>query len=673
MPTDSTRGVLEALWSPVFSEATTVLACCWILFSVMRYLRGYRTILHTSERSNGEQALREKELSIHSSDRRLAEIMHGMTEACFAVDEKWRFTFVNDRSEGLLHHRREEMLGRSIWEVFPKLAGTPMEQKYRHAMTERMPVAFEIFFPLAERWLDIRLYPTAEGLAAFLLDIHDRKLSEDALRESEARYRGTLDRMMEGCQIIGRNWRYLYINEVAAKHGRRPAAELIGKTMMECYPGIESTALFASIKRCMHEQHSEYMENNFVYHDGSQASFQLGVQSVPEGVFILSLDITERKRAQAALQQSRQEFEDLFDNAPVGYHQVDAEGKLARINQAELKMLGYAKEELIGQFVWRIAADEKLSREAVQAKLAGSLPPVAFERLFRRKDGSTFPVLIEDRLVKNEAGDITGIRAIIQDITEHKQAEENIRRLNAELEDRVVERTAQLESANKELEAFSYSVSHDLRAPLRAVDGFSQAVMEDFGPALPPEGVHQLQTIRQSAQRMGELIDDLLTFSRLSRQTLRKQSIETEALVRAVLADLESKGDGRKIEIRVGGLPACEGDPALLRQVWINLLSNALKYTRKRDRTLIDIGSTSNAAEMIYFVRDNGTGFDMRYAHKLFGVFQRLHRAEDYEGTGVGLAIVQRVIHRHGGKVWAEAKMDEGATFYFTLAGENKL
>ncbi len=195
--------------------------------------------------------------------------------------------------------------------------------------------------------------------------------------------------------------------------------------------------------------------------------------------------------------------------------------------------------------------------------------------------------------------------------------------------------------------------------------------MEDFGSMLPAEGQRQLQVIRESAQRMGELIDDLLAFSRLSRQPVSREKIQTEQLVRAALVDLKNECDGRQIEIKVGELPPCDGDPALLKQVWANLLSNALKYSRKREHAVIEIGCVKQEGELVYFVRDNGSGFDMRYAGKLFGVFQRLHRAEDYEGTGVGLAIVQRVVHRHGGRVWAEAAVDRGATFYFTLAGES--
>jgi light-regulated signal transduction histidine kinase (bacteriophytochrome) len=256
---------------------------------------------------------------------------------------------------------------------------------------------------------------------------------------------------------------------------------------------------------------------------------------------------------------------------------------------------------------------------------------------------------------------------LVNDITERKRVEEQIRQLNAELEERVVKRTAELEAANKELEAFSYSVSHDLRSPLRTVDGFSQAVLEDYGTKLPEEGRRYLQTIRQGAQRMGTLIDDLLTFSRLSRLPLHKQTVDTAKLVRDSLDELDSERQGRKIDMCISELPRCHGDPALLKQVWMNLLSNALKYTRKRATAVVEAGCHSDNGEDIYFVRDNGTGFDMQYVDKLFGVFQRLHRADEFEGTGVGLAIVQRVVHRHGGRIWVEAAVDRGATFYFTL------
>jgi signal transduction histidine kinase len=236
-----------------------------------------------------------------------------------------------------------------------------------------------------------------------------------------------------------------------------------------------------------------------------------------------------------------------------------------------------------------------------------------------------------------------------------------------ELEQRVRARTAELEAANRELEAFSYSVSHDLRAPLRTVDGFSQAVLEDYGPHLPDDARRQLGLIRAGAQSMGALIDDLLAFARLSRQPLQAREVNMNRLVADCRAELAAELAGRSVEFRIADLPDAVGDPALLKQVWLNLLANALKFSRRRSPAVIEVGSAQDQGIAVYHVRDNGTGFDMRYAPKLFGVFQRLHRAEDFEGTGVGLALVQRVVHRHGGRVWAEAAVDRGAAFYFTV------
>jgi signal transduction histidine kinase len=256
------------------------------------------------------------------------------------------------------------------------------------------------------------------------------------------------------------------------------------------------------------------------------------------------------------------------------------------------------------------------------------------------------------------------------------------RNLNDELELRVLERTGQLEEANKELESFSYSVSHDLRAPLRAIDGFSRILLEDFAASLPEEAKAYLKLVRDNTRQMAQLVDDLLAFSRLGRLALTKQTVDPAKMVRWCLADMQKEQEGRQVEIVISDLGSCQADPTLLKQVWTNLLSNALKYTRKREAARLEIGcrteprpsTLENASrtsglgtETVFYVKDNGAGFDMKYAHKLFGVFQRLHRAVDYDGTGVGLAIVQRIINRHGGRVWGEAQLNQGATFSFTL------
>jgi light-regulated signal transduction histidine kinase (bacteriophytochrome) len=235
-------------------------------------------------------------------------------------------------------------------------------------------------------------------------------------------------------------------------------------------------------------------------------------------------------------------------------------------------------------------------------------------------------------------------------------------------EESLRERTAELEAANQELEAFSYSVSHDLRSPLRAIDNHARVALET-SPLL--DRVEQaLQSIRETAQQMGQLVDDLLAFSRLGRQPLKKRRTDPVPLVRLVLEELRDEQEGRSVEISIGELPVCEADPNLLKIIFTNLVHNALKFTRKRDHVCIEVGFQANGDRPVYYVKDNGIGFNMQFTQQLFGIFQRLHRDDDFEGTGVGLAIVQRIIHRHGGQIWAEAELDKGATFYFTLMEE---
>jgi signal transduction histidine kinase len=257
--------------------------------------------------------------------------------------------------------------------------------------------------------------------------------------------------------------------------------------------------------------------------------------------------------------------------------------------------------------------------------------------------------------------------ALAAEVGERKRAEAAVQRLNAELEQRVRQRTAELEAANRELESFAYAVSHDLRAPLRAVDGFGRKLETGFAVQLGDEGRRQIRVIRNNAVRMGRLIDDLLAFSRMGRRSMTCAPVDMEALARGAIADARAAEPERAIEVDVGTLPAATGDAAMLRQVWGRLLSNAVKFTRPRPEARVEMGGREDGAELVYWVRDNGVGFDMQYADKLFGVFQRLHGMDEFEGTGVGLALSERIVHRHGGRMWADAQPDAGATFFFTL------
>jgi light-regulated signal transduction histidine kinase (bacteriophytochrome) len=253
------------------------------------------------------------------------------------------------------------------------------------------------------------------------------------------------------------------------------------------------------------------------------------------------------------------------------------------------------------------------------------------------------------------------------EIAECKEAQKQLRNCISDLEQQLTERTTELQAARHELDSFTHSVSHDLRAPLRAVGGFSRMLLQDFGPHLPPEGKRLLNVVTSSAEQMRQMIDSLLKYSRLGRRAPSIQSVDVSALVQQVVEELREAEGGRRVEVQVAELPRCKGDPALLKQVFVNLLSNAIKFTREKDNPRVQVGFQQQPGGKVYFVRDNGAGFDMRYADKLFGVFQRLHDEGQFEGTGVGLSIVQRIVHRHGGKVWAKAEEGKGATFYFTM------
>lgn len=475
------------------------------------------------------------------------EVFHKGHDAIYVFDpETWDIIDVNDNACQIMGYTRAELMADAdmSFDVSNDDYGF---RKFKHRLIDAASgntQTFEWIVGPEHKWFEVSLKEAdiagRKTVLAFFKDIDNRKSTEDKLVASERRLRYTLDHMLEGAQIVDFNWRYLYVNDTLVVQGKYPREELLGKTMMEMYPGYEQTKVYGYIKRCMDERVSFHIENEFRFPDNSIGWFDLSIQPVPEGVFILSVDITERKRAEA-----------------------------------------------------------------------------------------------------------------------------EIRKWNDTLEERVADRTIQLTEANKALESFSYSVSHDLRSPLRVISGYADILEEEYYATFDEEGKRLLSIIRHNARKMGNLIDDMLAFAKLGNAELNREYVNMSELIREVWNELNE--DSSMAALKMGVLNDTWADKSLLRQVVVNLISNAIKYSSKVAEPVVTVTSEEKDGELVYAVQDNGDGFDMQYADKLFQVFRRLHRDSEFEGTGVGLAIVAKLVGKHGGRVWASGEVGKGATFYFSL------
>ena len=499
-----------------------------------------------------------------------------------------------------------------------------------------------------------------------------RRQNEHSLRASEARFRGLLDSAPDPIVIVDQADCIILVNVQAGKTFGYTSEELLGQSVEILIPVRFQKAFMTNPNWYIADPGTHAMEENAELYglrkDGSELPVEISRSPLKtdQGMLITIIirDITARKEAEEAQRRVQTRYQELVHNLPVGVcrNTSGKNGRFLEVNQAMLDIFeATSLEELLACPLDDIYCDSD-ARLAFLEDVMRKGHANSEELSLKTLRGREFHAAVTTAMKRDENNDIY-FDGIIEDISARKKSEHRIQRLNASLH----ARSTELEATNKELEAFSYSVSHDLRTPLRAMDGFSRTLLKDYGDQLDERGRDRLDRIRAAAQRMAALIDDLLKLSRVSRTELKRERVDLTQLANKVMTSLQGAEPDRALRFIVQSGLVARGDVPLLQVVLENLLGNAWKFTSKRSEATIEIGSKTDGDDIVYFVRDNGAGFDMAYADKLFGAFQRLHDARDFPGTGIGLATVQRVIHKHGGRIWSESAVDEGATFYFTV------
>jgi PAS domain S-box-containing protein len=679
-------------------------------------LRGFSKVARDiTEVRRAEQAVQESLATAKAALKDLADQKFALDQhAVVAVtDLEGTITYVNDKFCAVSQYSRDELIGQNHRilnsgqhpkEFFRKMYDTIANgEVWQGEIRNRAKDG-------SFHWVDATILPLLDGngkprqYMAIRTVITQRKEAEQALRESEERFQALANGIPQLAWMAEADGHIFWYNQRWYDYTGTTLEEMQGWGWQSVHDAKLLPQVLVAWKEAIDAGAPFEMEFPLRGADGAFGTFLTRVVPVKDGAgqvtrwFGTNTDISERKQSEERMKGLAEELagsrlaletqtlmlQSVLDSMGEGLVAADEQGRFIIWNPAATKILGLGAADLPGQ-EWTSHYGVYLQDTVTpfppdQLPLARAIRgEVCTAQMFVRNPALAQGTWIEvgGGPLKDKNGAVRGGVIAFRDITQRRADEREIRNLNNQLEQRVVERTAQLQVANKELEAFTYSVSHDLRAPLRHISGFSKMLSEEYGSNLPPAAQHQLQRILEGTRRMGALVDDLLNLARLGRRDLSVQTSELKLIVNEVLAELEPDCEGRQIEWKIGDLPSVECDPGLIKQVFQNLLLNAVKFTRPRAQAVIevgqDVGQKDEAGRSAVFVRDNGVGFNIKYADKLFGVFQRLHRQEDFEGTGVGLATVQRIIQKHGGRIWAEAELDKGATFYFTLGSSEKI
>jgi PAS domain S-box-containing protein len=608
------------------------------------------------------QLLEEKNEQLKRTNQKINEIIDSIQEDFYVLDRDWKFVYASKTFTSRVGKEPKDFVGNNIWKMFPKHTGTDFEKNLRAVMDERQIRRFEIGGKYTNAYYRMSAFPSEEGITILGSDITEQRKAEEALKESEAKANALIKYAPTGIyEIDFSTGSFLNVNDAMSTLTGYTREELLALGPAALL-NDESKKVFAD--RARRQLAGEKVDSTVEYRvkkkDGSFIFVNLNVafsKVNPSTVFVIGHDITERKKAEDQLRESEERFRALSETSPIGVGVSSVGGVLLYANPSYELILGYNLTELIGKKASDLYWDPK-DRQSWVSDMKDSGIVRNVETRLKRKDGTLIWVSINASPVF--FGGKEAVMGTIQDITERKEAEEALKRYAADLE-----------IANKELESFSYSVSHDLRAPLRGIDGFSDALLEDCEDQLDEKGKDYLKRIRSSSQLMSQLIDGLLKLSRFARVEMHPDKVNLSGIVRSISEELKQSQSNRNAEFIIPQEIIAYGDRILLDAVLRNLLENAWKFTAKCPETRIEFGVSHQDGKPVYYVKDNGIGFDMQYSDKLFKAFSRLHNQNDYPGTGIGLANVQRIVRRHDGRIWADSEVGKGATFYFTLNMSN--
>ncbi len=631
-----------------------------------------RAIVHHAEEVTAQVTLK----------RREASILESFTDAFFALDRDWRFTYVNAHAENLLGHRSGDLLGTTVWEAFPGVVGSEFETIYRRTADERAPLSITEYYPDHDRWYEAHTHPgTPGGITVYFRDVSERIAAEKRLRENEERYRTLFESIDEGFCVIdlvfgadgeAEDFRYLEINPAfEGLTGLSPEVALSGKTVRQMIPEYEDFWIetYGRVARTGRPESatSEVKGLNRWFEVsaarvGGPGSSRVGV--VFNDITVRVRAEQERERLLGALRAEREKLRSVFEQAPAFMALLRGDDfTFEYANQAYVGLVG--GRDLIGKTLLEALPEVAnqgffdLLRNVVATgePFVGREIGVRLQRAPGEEPEERFLDFVYQP-VREADGTIDAVLTHGVDVSDQVAARRKARVMNEELEAKVAERTRELQEAIREAEGFNYSIAHDLRAPLRAISSTASLLLQDLGTRLDEADRELLERQSFNAGRLGRLIDELLRLSRLSRVEVRREAIDMTAKARSVAEELDP---ARRIEVQEG--MAAAGDKGLVRTVFQNLIGNAFKFSP--DASIVRVGQTDSA----FWVRDAGVGFDMKYADKLFLPFVRLVTEEEFEGTGIGLANVERIVRRHGGRVWVESALGEGAAFFFTLGG----